>query len=151
MREVGQGIRLMAPGIQMRVRFSACDTVPFRPDPALSGNGKLGPGIPESRENLIPYRWGFGVKQSDPTQMDLTETIQFVSLLEELGIHLVNVTAGSPYFNPPIQRPALYPPSGGDQPPEEPLFFVAPPMNVTRELSRGLPNLIFVSTSHTYL
>src|SRR5260370_22057096 len=113
MREVGQGIRLMAPGIHIGVRFSAFDTVPFRPDPALSGNGKLGPGIPESRENLIPYRWGFGVKQSDPTQMDLTETIQFVSLLEELSIHLGNVTAGRPYLTQHIQRQPPLPPSAG--------------------------------------
>jgi len=151
LREVVQGIRLMAPGIHIGVRFSAFDTVPFRPDPALSGNGKLGPGIPESRENLIPYRWGFGVKQSDPTQMDLTETIQFVSLLEELRIHLVNVTAGSPYYNPHIQRPALYPPSDGYQPPEDPLFGVAQHMNVTRELKRRFPNLIFVATAYSYL
>ncbi len=151
LREVVQGIRLMAPGIHVGVRFSAFDTVPFRPDPALSVNGKLGPGIPESQDNLIPYRWGFGVKQSDPTQMDLTETMQFVSLLEELGIRLVNVTAGSPYYNPHIQRPALYPPSDGYQPPEDPLFGVAQHMNVTRELKRRFPNLIFVATAYSYL
>jgi len=151
LREVVQGIRLMVPGIHVGVRFSAFDTVPFRPDPALSVNGKLGPGIPESQDNLIPYRWGFGVKQSDPTQMDLTETMQFVSLLEELGIRLVNVTAGSPYYNPHIQRPALYPPSDGYQPPEDPLFGVAQHMNVTRELKRRFPNLIFVATAYSYL
>src|SRR5439155_15917122 len=134
LREVVQGIRSMAPGMHIGVRFSAFDSVPFRPDPALSGNGKLGPGIPESRENLIPYRWGFGVKQRDPTQMDLTETMQFLSLLEELDIRLVNITAGSPYYNPHIQRPALYPPSDGYQPPEDPLFGVAQQMSVTREL-----------------
>src|SRR6266702_2891009 len=151
LREVVQGVRSMAPGIHIGVRFSAFDSVPFRPDPALSVNGKLGPGIPESEENLIPYRWGFGVKQSDPTQMDLTETMQFVSLLEELGIRLVNVTAGSPYYNPHIQRPALYPPSDGYQPPEDPLFGVAQHMNVTRELKRRFPNLIFVATAYSYL
>ncbi len=151
LREVVHGIRLMAPGIHIGVRFSAFDTVPFRPDPVLSVNGKLGPGIPESQENLIPYRWGFGVKQSDPTQMDLAETMQFVSLLEELGIRLVNVTAGSPYYNPHIQRPALYPPSDGYQPPEDPLFGVAQHMNVTRELKRRFPNLIFVATAYSYL
>lgn len=141
----------MAPGMHIGVRFSAFDSVPFRPDPALSGNGKLGPGIPESRENLIPYRWGFGVKQRDPTQMDLTETMQFLSLLEELDIRLVNITAGSPYYNPHIQRPALYPPSDGYQPPEDPLFGVAQQMSVTRELKQRFPNLIFVGTAYSYL
>jgi len=151
LREVVQGIRSMAPGMHIGVRFSAFDSVPFRPDPALSGNGKLGPGIPESRENLIPYRWGFGVKQRDPTQMDLTETMQFLSLLEELDIRLVNITAGSPYYNPHIQRPALYPPSDGYQPPEDPLFGVAQQMSVTRELKQRFPNLIFVGTAYSYL
>ncbi len=86
LREVVQGIRSTAPGIHIGVRLSAFDTVPFRPGPLQSANGKLGPGIPESHDNLIPYRWGFGVKQSDPTQMDLTETIRFLSLLEELEV-----------------------------------------------------------------
>jgi 2,4-dienoyl-CoA reductase-like NADH-dependent reductase (Old Yellow Enzyme family) len=151
LREVVQGIRSAAPGMPIGVRFSAFDTVPFRPDPTLSINGKLGPGIPESQDNLIPYRWGFGVKQSDPTQMDLTETIHFLSLLEELGIRLVNVTAGSPYYNPHVQRPALYPPSDGYQPPEDPLIGVAQHMNVTRQLKEKFPNLIFVGTAYSYL
>jgi len=36
--------------------------------------------------------------------MDLTETIRFLTLLEELEVRLVNITAGSPYYNPHIQR-----------------------------------------------
>src|SRR6266699_564284 len=151
LREVVQGIPSMAPGMHIGVRFSAFDTVPFRPDPALSINGKLGPGIPESQENLIPYRWGFGVKRDDPTQMDLSETTQFLSLLEDLEISLVNITAGSPYYNPHIQRPALYPPSDGYQPPEDPLHGVAQHMNVTRQLKERFPKLIFVGTAYSYL
>jgi 2,4-dienoyl-CoA reductase-like NADH-dependent reductase (Old Yellow Enzyme family) len=141
----------MAPGLHIGVRFSAFDSVPFCPDPALSTNGNLGPGIPESRENLIPYRWGFGVKENEPTKIDLTETIQFLSLLEALEIRLVNITAGSPYYNPHIQRPALYPPSDGYQPPEDPLHGVAQQMNVTRDLKQRFPNLIFVGTAYSYL
>jgi NADPH2 dehydrogenase len=97
LREVVERIRAAAPGLQIGVRLSAFDAIPYRPDPALSTPGKLGPGIPEEHRHLIPYRWGFGVNQSDPTQPDLSETIRFFSLLEELGIHLVNLTAGSPY------------------------------------------------------
>jgi 2,4-dienoyl-CoA reductase-like NADH-dependent reductase (Old Yellow Enzyme family) len=151
LREVVQGIRSMGPGMHIGVRLSAFDTVPFRPDPSQSANGKLGPGIPESHDHLIPYRWGFGVKQSDPTQMDLTETIRFLSLLEELEVRLVNITAGSPYYNPHIQRPALYPPSDGYQPPEDPLVGVALQLKVTRQLSQLFPNLIIVGTAYSYL
>ena len=43
----------------------------------------------------------------------------------ELGMRWVCLTAGSPYYNPHIQRPALFPPSDGYLPPEDPLVGVA--------------------------
>jgi 2,4-dienoyl-CoA reductase-like NADH-dependent reductase (Old Yellow Enzyme family) len=151
LREVVQGIRAASPGLEIGVRLSAFDAVPYRPDPALSTPGKLGPGIPEEHGHLIPYRWGFGVGQNDPTQPDLSETVQFFSLLEELGIPLVNLTAGSPYYCPHIQRPAFYPPSDGYQPPEDPLVGVARQMEVTRKLIQDFPKLIIVGTAYSYL
>src|SRR5205807_2181052 len=104
LREVVAGIRANAPGLEIGVRLSAFDTVAYRPDPSKSVNGKPGPGIPEALDHLIPYRWGFGVDTNRPTEMDLTETVRFLFLLEELKIPLVNITAGSPYYNPHIQR-----------------------------------------------
>jgi 2,4-dienoyl-CoA reductase-like NADH-dependent reductase (Old Yellow Enzyme family) len=151
LREVVQGIRAAAPGLQIGVRLSAFDAIPYRPDPVRSTPGKLGPGIPEEHGHLIPYRWGFGVGQNDPTQPDLSETVQFFSLLEELGIPLVNLTAGSPYYCPHIQRPAFYPPSDGYQPPEDPLVGVARQMEVTRKLIQDFPKLIIVGTAYSYL
>jgi NADPH2 dehydrogenase len=151
LREVVQGIRSAAPKIQIGVRFSAFDSIPFRPDPQQSSNGKLGPGIPEPFIDLIPYRWGFGVNPGDPTQIDLTEPIRFLSLMEELEIPLVNVTAGSPYYSPHIQRPAFYPPTDGYQPPEDPLRNVAKLMGVTRQLKELFLNLIFVGSAYSYL
>jgi len=153
--EVVTGIRAAAPGLKIGVRVSAFDTVPFRPDPAQSGGGtsgrQLGPGIPEPYGDLLPYRWGFGVDANDPTQPDFAEPIQFLALLESLNISLVNLTAGSPYYNPHIQRPALYPPSDGYATPEDPLAGVARQMNATRELKRRFPNLLFVGTAYSYL
>jgi len=63
----------------------------------------------------------------------------------------VNITAGSPYYNPHVQRPALYPPSDGYLPPEDPLVGVARQIQATRELKRRFPKLIFVGTAYTYL
>ena len=151
LREVVQGIRAVAPGLKIGVRLSAFDTIPFRPDPAKSAPGKPGPGIPEGHEQLIPYRWGFGVNEQNPAEPDLAEAVQFLGLLEELQISLVNITAGSPYYNPHVQRPALYPPSDGYLPPEDPLFGVARQMAATRELKQRFPNLIVVGTAYTYL
>ena len=151
LRQVVQGIRAAAPGLRIAVRVSAFDTVPFWPDPAQSSNGKLGPGIPESYEKLIPYRWGFGVNAQNPTEPDLSEPMRFLALLEQLDIRLVNLTAGSPYYNPHIQRPALYPPSDGYQPPEDPLVGVARQMQATKQLKERFPNLVIVGSAYSYL
>ncbi len=151
LREIVEGIRTAAPGLHIGVRLSAFDTVPFRHDPKRSPEGKLGPGIPERFEDLLPYQYGFGVNTLNPAEADLTETIRFLSLLEDLDIHLVNLTAGSPYYNPHIQRPALYPPSDGYQPPEDPLIGVARQMEATRCLKQKFPGLIVVGSAYSYL
>ncbi|HWX91585.1 MAG TPA: hypothetical protein VNY29_03055 [Terriglobales bacterium] len=151
LRDIVQGIRSVAPGLQIAVRLSAFDTIPFRPDPVRSAEGKPGRGIPETQGRLIPYRWGFGVDQFNPTEPDLRETVRFLSLLEELGIRLVNITAGSPYYNPHLQRPALYPPSDGYLPPEDPLVSVARHLHAVRDLKQQFPNLIFMGTGYSYL
>lgn len=151
LREVVEGIRSQAPNLEIGVRLSAFDTVPFRPDPKLSSTTKPAPGVPENYRDLLPYRWGFGVNEQIPTEMDLTEGVQFISLLRELGIRLVNLTGGSPYYNPHIQRPALYPPSDGYLPPEDPLLGVARQMEATRQMKARFPDMIFVGSAYTYL
>jgi NADPH2 dehydrogenase len=152
LREVVAGIRASGNKIEIGVRLSAFDFVPFKPDPALSRPGKLGPGIPEDFSHCLPYQNAFGVNQSNPTEYDLTETIKFVELCAELGVKIVNLTAGSPYYNPHIQRPAAYPPSDGYQPPEDPLVGVARQINATREVRARAPrSLLIVGTGYSYL
>jgi NADPH2 dehydrogenase len=151
LREVVQGIRSLAPGLHIGVRLSAIDSIPFHSDHRNSRGRKSSRGTAEDYTDLLPYRWGFGVNPLDPTDADLTEPVQFLSLLEELGITLVNITAGSPYYNPHIQRPALYPPSDGYLPPEDPLIGVVRQMEATRELKRQFPNLLIVGSGYTYL
>ena len=151
LREVVQGIRSLCPGLHIGVRLSAIDTVPFHSDPSRSASGKSSTGVAETRPEFLPYRWGFGVNPLDPTDADLSEPERFLSLLEELGIQLVNITAGSPYYNPHIQRPALYPPSDGYLPPEDPLVGVVRQMEVTRQLKRRFPNLLMVGSGYSYL
>jgi NADPH2 dehydrogenase len=156
LREVTSGIRAVAPGMQIGVRLSAFDVVPFRPDPNAGGpngssSGKVGIGIPEAYGKVLPYLWGFGVNSENPEEYDLSEPIRFLTLLRDMDIRLVNVSGGSPYYNPHVQRPALYPPSDGYQPPEDPLIGVARQMEVTRFLKQSFPDLILVGTGYTYL
>jgi NADPH2 dehydrogenase len=151
LREIVEGIHSLAPGLKVGVRLSAFDTVPFRPDPTRSSPKKLGPGIPEPYQDLLPYHWGFGVDPQDPTQADFSETLQFLSLLEQMNISLVNLTAGSPYYNPHLQRPAVYPPSDGYQPPGDPLIEVARQLQAVRDLKQRFPKLLIVGTGYSYL
>ena len=150
-REVIDGIRAECPGLMIGVRLSVFDHPPFKPDPAQGGDGKLGPGIPEEFAHLIPYHWGFGCDPNNPLEIDLTEPIAFVRLLHDLGVKLINASGCSPYYNPHFQRPAIFPPSDGYQPPEDPLVGVARQMNVVRELKRACPDSIFVGSGYTYL
>jgi 2,4-dienoyl-CoA reductase-like NADH-dependent reductase (Old Yellow Enzyme family) len=151
LREVVQGVRSQAPGLKIGVRVSAFDTVPFGPGPGSSADNKPGRGIPEPYKNLLPYRWGFGMNPQEPTCPDLQETRKFLSLLEQLSISLVNLTAGSPYYNPHLQRPAFFPPSDGYQPPRDPLIEVARQLLTVRDLKREFPKLVMVGTGYSYL
>jgi len=107
--------------------------------------------VPVPLDEMLPYVWGFGVSPADPTQPDLTEAIRFLSLLRDLDVRLVNITAGSPYYNPHVQRPALYPPSDGYQPAEDPLLGVARQMEAVRALKQRFPDLLLVGSGYTYL
>ena len=143
LREVVAGLRRRAPGLLIGVRLSAFDAVPFRPS--------AGDGTGEPTPVALPYRAGFGVSRDDPAAIDLTETVAFLELLQRLDVPLVNVTAGSPYYTPHLQRPALFPPSDGYRPPEDPLVGVARQIDVVRRLKRRFPGLIFVGSAYSYL
>lgn len=150
--EIVEGIRREAPGLEIGVRLSAFDFLPYKPDPAGSKPGRMGRGIPDDMPGLRPYTYAFGVDQANPADTyDLSETYQFLQLLTDLGIVLVNITAGSPYYNPHIQRPAYFPPSDGYQPPEDPLVGVARQAAVVADLKSHFPSLVFVGTAYTYL
>lgn len=146
LREVANAIRDASPALSLAVRLSAFDTIPFRKDASAAQCG-----VPESTAGLVPFRWGFGVNTENPLEPDLSEPIKFLSLLGELGVRLVNISAGSPYYNPHIQRPASYPPSDGYSPPEDPLVGVARQMRITRELKQQFPELVVVGSAYSYL
>lgn len=151
LREMVAGIQAEAPGLKIGVRLSATDFVPFRPDPALSGPGTLGPGVPDEFDPTQRYRWGFGHDENNPLHIDLGETREFIAAARDLGVKMFNITVGSPYYNPHLTRPALYPPSDGYQPPEDPLIGVMRHLQVTRELKAAFPDVMLLGSGYTYL
>lgn len=146
--QVIEAVRSSCPRLLIGVRLSVFDFPPFRPDPARSEPGKPGPGIP--CEYPLPYP-GFGCNRQDPLQMDLSEPIRLVRLLSErYGVRLFNLTAGSPYYNPHIQRPAYYPPSDAYAPPEDPLVGCLRQIFATRQIKSAVPEAICVGSAYTY-
>jgi 2,4-dienoyl-CoA reductase-like NADH-dependent reductase (Old Yellow Enzyme family) len=142
LREVVAGIRAEVPGLDIGVRLSAFDYLPFHP-------GGDGTGEPEQiGQQSYPYAFG---SDSTGLGLDLTEPRAFLDLLLSLDIRLVCITGGSPYYTPHLQRPALFPPSDGYKPPEDPLAGVARHINVTEQLKQHRPELVFVGTGYSYL
>lgn len=138
-RLVLDGIRKTCPELTIAVRLSAYDFLPFEA-------GEDGVGRPvETRD-----RFRFGATP-DGLDVDLDETFRFLDLLESAGVRLLCITAGSPYYNSHIQRPALYPPSDGYQPPEDPLTGVARMLWATGEIKKKYPSMAVVGTGYSYL
>lgn len=137
LRSVVEGIRDLAPELEVAVRLSVFDLVPYT-------TGPEGVGEPEATARV------FG-GDGTPSGIDLTEPDRLLSLCEELDIRLVCVTAGSPYYCPHVQRPAYFPPSDGYLPPEDPLVGVARLLDATAELKRRHPDLAIVGSGYSYL
>ncbi len=143
MRTIIERIRSECPGLLIGVRLSIFDMVPYQPGPEG--------GQPADFSHLLPYEWGFGVDPHDPQQMDLAEPIELLKMLAAWGVFAVNLSAGSPYYNPHIQRPAIFPPSDGYQPPEDPLVGVVRQIEAVRDCKQAVPDLVMVGTGYTYL
>src|SRR5207245_7519889 len=88
---------------------------------------------PPPRSTLFPY------------------TTLFRSLMRSIKVELACISAGSPYYSPHIQRPALFPPSDGYLPPEDPLVGVARHILVTAALKERFPDLLLVGSGYSYL
>jgi 2,4-dienoyl-CoA reductase-like NADH-dependent reductase (Old Yellow Enzyme family) len=83
--------------------------------------------------------------------IDLAEPIALLKQLHQLGAVAVNVSCGSPYYCPHIQRPAIFPPSDGYHPPEDPLVGVWRQIDTARQCKQAVPELPMIGTGYTYL
>lgn len=140
LRDIVAGIRSETTDLKIGVRVSIFDFLPYQP-----GEDRV--GVPDSDADP---RLTFG-GTPDGAGIDLTEPVKFLRLLSSLGIKLVCSTAGSPYYNPHIQRPAYFPPSDGYQPPEDPLVGVVRQINATADLKRQCPESFIVGSGYSYL
>jgi NADPH2 dehydrogenase len=138
---ITSGIRAVAPSLGVGVRLSAFDMIPFK-------KGREDVGEPEPIDE--PYESAFGYTTPDEAG-DIADADEMLRRLPGLGIGWVCVTAGSPYYNPHIQRPAAFPPSDGYLPPEDPLVGVARQIMATAALKRRHPDLVLIGSGYSYL
>jgi 2,4-dienoyl-CoA reductase-like NADH-dependent reductase (Old Yellow Enzyme family) len=142
-RDVFGKVRARAgDSIVLATRMNVYDGVPHVESPDRVG-------VPAPHE--LPYTTGWGVDTGDPTRSDLSDPIRLIGELRALGLALVNVTMGSPYYNPHVGRPFEKPPVDGYLPPEHPLVGVDRHLRLTREVQRAHPDLPVVGTGYSWL
>jgi len=141
LREVVAGIRSDVPGLEIAVRFSAVDFLPFadgpddRPRPASFDGAS--------------YPYAFGGDGSG-AGIDLTEPLAFLDLLKSLDIQLVCVSAGAEY-NSHVMEPYNSLPVAPHKPPEDPVIGVARLVGLVADLKRQRPDLVYVGSGYSYL
>jgi 2,4-dienoyl-CoA reductase-like NADH-dependent reductase (Old Yellow Enzyme family) len=84
-------------------------------------------------------------------EVALEEARALLRLLQALEVGWICATAGSPYYNPHVQRPAFFPPSDGYLPPEDPLRGVARQIRAAAALKAEFPALAVVGSAYSYL
>ncbi len=129
--------------LMIAMRMNAFDGVPYDRDPAT------GLGVPCRFETPYPYGWG--VSAADPLREDLSEVKQAIGWFREWGVELLNVSLGSPYYNPHIGRPFEKPDDGNYEQPEHPLAGVDRHFRIAAELQRAFPDLPVVGTGYSWL
>lgn len=130
-REILARLASEAPTLIRATRMNFVDGVPFAKDPA-TGAGRPVPGASEN-------------------YLDLDEALAALRIYRDAGLQLVNATAGCPYFNPHIGRPADREPPDGYAAPEPGLVGVERHFRLAEEAQRACPEIPVVGTGYSYL
>jgi len=96
----------------------------------------------------FPYPYGFGVSKDGGTEVNLNETVWLVKELYNLGVRILNITMGNPYFNPHVNRPFA---QGAYTIDEHPLQGVKRVLDGISELKKSVPDMAIISSAISYL
>jgi NADPH2 dehydrogenase len=130
-REVLRRIREDAPDLILATRMNFFDGVPYR----KSADTGIGEPVPGATENYL----------------EADEAVEALRLYRDAGLQLVNVTAGCPYYNPHVGRPADREPPDGYGAPEPQLAGVARHFELADAAQRACPDVPVVGTGYSYL
>jgi 2,4-dienoyl-CoA reductase (NADPH2) len=95
------------------------------------------------------YSGGFGVDEKN--NPDFTEPMLLVEELLKREIRLVNISMGSPYFNPHVTRPFNTPLPGRKLPEEHPLESVMKMINGTSLFQKRFPEIFVIGSAYSWL
>lgn len=102
-----------------------------------------------SRFNLydaMEYPYGFGCSRDDCMIPDFDEISRLVTEMETLGISCINITMGTPYLTPHINRPHTV----GGVIPEDPLIGCDRMIKYTAELQKRFPHIAVVGAGYSF-
>ncbi len=96
------------------------------------------------------YKGGFGTS-GDGLHPDFTEPLLLISELQKLGVSLLNITMGNPYYNPYVVRPFDTPVPGGKVPDENPLAGVVRMIEGTALIQHLFPEILVAGSGYSWL
>ncbi len=108
-----------------------------------------GVGVPSPL--TLPVISAWGTRPDNPAVADLTEPLDLIGTLRDLGVALINVSAGNPYASPHLLRPFEYPPPDGYETPEHPLIGVDRHFRLTAAVQTTYPGLSVVGSGYSWL
>ncbi|MEX0703778.1 MAG: NADH:flavin oxidoreductase [Planctomycetales bacterium] len=142
-RNVIGRVRAEHPRLIVATRMNAYDGIPYR------GQGEDFIGAPCPHE--LPLVTAFGVDPQDHLREDPREPIQVAQWLRDWGVALINISAGNPYANPHVLRPAEFPPIDGYHAPEHPLLGVLRHFRLAAAIQAAVPDLPVMGSGYSWL
>ena len=97
------------------------------------------------------YPYGWGMKTDGSLEPDLTEPLKLIGELKDMGVELLNIALGNPYFNPNYERPYDFPIQGFELPEEHPLTAIERNVRITAEIAGKYPEIKFITSGTSWL
>ena len=101
--------------------------------------------------DAVKYPWGFASDENDYKVWNPTEPKKLVAELQEIGVPVLDITIGNPYFNPHFNRPYAKTIRGGVAYDENPLIGVARFANIVREMQTEFPSIPMAGAGAAWL
>jgi len=120
-------------------------------DAIRAAQAEVSPGMTvTTRLNVydgIIYPYGFGVTDESGLIPELSEPLALIKKLRDLGVGLINITAGNPYFNPHVNRPFD---KGPYESPEHPLEGLSRMYNCVKAVKNAYPDMLCIASGMSY-